>query len=467
MKDKQLEFPMDPFSEYALAGENEHYAKTDFTQLGFEGKIDPMAFSEAFSESIADIPIFNSHLYEKRKGLFYQPYWKYNHEITNRLNIVDCRPMVKTPFEPMEFSTDYYRMRTRRRFDLSREFPVDCSLLRVSDDAYIFSILYHHSAMDPNRGFKLLTKMLSGYHGKIKGKPPKWADSVGMAALKRGQALIKPMPALEFAKEQMMDIWITNRSSLVSNVATEGIRDYKQVKGRHSIRAVIDDPKILKGIFARVKRNNATLNDLVFAVARKTLTTWNEEHGESADRFRFMLITSLKGRAQLVKTAGAGLSTLNFVAVNNGHQDLDTLIQHFSQDRQNQLNKGVDIRFYNLTCNIIKALRVLPMATRVKIAGNIGQTVPCTFYISNLGVVWPEIKDGKPTANSAVLGAGDFCINDFHSSASIARTLGLGLTIRTHNRRLYLNFVADRFRFRYHEMKTLVDRMVENLINTA
>lgn len=125
MNEKILEFPMDPFSEYALAGESDHYPKADFTQLGFRGKVDPIALSEAFEESIAEISIFNCHLYERRNGLFYQPYWKFNNEITNRLNIVDCRYMVKTPFEPMEFSTEYYKMRTRRRFDLSKEFPVD------------------------------------------------------------------------------------------------------------------------------------------------------------------------------------------------------------------------------------------------------------------------------------------------------------------------------------------------------
>jgi len=301
----------------------------------------------------------------------------------------------------------------------------------------------------------------------VKGEPPDWGDSLGMAALKREGGLIKPMSALAFTKEQLMDLWVRNRKSLVSNVATEEIRNYRKVKGRHSIRAVIDDQEVVKGLLARVKSNNATLNDLVFAVARQTITKWNQERDVGTDRFRFMLITSLKGRAKLPQNAGAGLAALNMMAINNGGDDLDTLTGYFRDQRVYQLGKGVDIQFYNTTCNIIKALRVFPLKTRLKLAGAIGQTIPCTFYISNLGIVWPKIEDGKPTGDSAVLGAGDLIIDDFHSSASIARTLGLGLTIRTHNRRLYLNFVADRFRFHYDEMKKLVDQIAANLINAG
>ena len=66
--------------------------------------------------------------------------------------------------------------------------------------------------------------------------------------------------------------------------------------------------------------------------------------------------------------------------------------------------------------------------------------------------------------DSEVLGAGDFVISDIHSSASAGRNVGLALAVRIHNRRMYMNFVADRFRFREPEIRELVDRFVQDLV---
>ena len=93
--------------------------------------------------------------------------------------------------------------------------------------------------------------------------------------------------------------------------------------------------------------------------------------------------------------------------------------------------------------------------------------IPCNFYISNLGTVWPKIVDGKATPDSIVTGAGDFVIDDITSSASISRTVGLGLHTRTHNRRFYMNFICDRFRFTEEEAKNLTNRVVQEFKNAA
>jgi hypothetical protein len=467
MNNKDYKAPLDPFSEYAMAMESDEYPKTDFSQFGFKGKIDTMALSEAYSEALEQIPMFSSHLLEERNGLFYQPYWEFDSEIPNRLNIADARHITGDTFEPMELSTRFYASRTRRRIDLTREFPFNCSLIRATDDEYIFSILYHHSAMDPSKAYRVLTTMLTRYHEKVKGKKPAWAESLGMAALKRSGSLVKPLPLTTFAKEQLTDLWFTNPPSKVATVATQEIRDFKKVKGRFSKRAVIDDPKLLKGLFARVHKNEATLNDLLFAVSRKTLTQWNQEHGVSAERFRYLLITSLQGRTELPEQAGAGLAGLIFVSAGHEGADLDSLTRYFRDVRADQLRRGVDIQFYNTTCYISRTLRLLPQKLRRKIGALIGESAPCTFYLSNLGVVWPKWVDGKPTMDSAIVKVGDFEINDVHSSASIGKNVGLGLTTRTHNRRLYLNFVGDRFRYHKEEFEELVDRFVAELISAV
>jgi NRPS condensation-like uncharacterized protein len=468
MDNGKYKAPLDLFSECFMAIESDDYPKTDFTQIGLRGKIDFGAFSEAYSEAIALLPIFSSHLIEERHGLFHQPYWVFDREVLNLLQIVDCRHMAgDDPFDPMDFSTRYYAKQICRSIDLTREFPFNCSLLRVKDDRYILSILYHHSTLDPNKAFHLLTELFSRYHRKVTGKPPEWADALGIEALKREGGLIKPICVGPFIKQQLVDVCLENRASRIDQVASQALRDFSTCKGRHSLRYVIDDPKLIEGLMARVKKNNAAMNDLIMAVARMAIARWNEKLGKTSDRFRMMLITNLTGRTKLPPNAGAGISAISWVHMKQGITELDSIIQHYRDIRKTQLSQGMDILCYDLISKFIAAMRVFPLKLRLKILHSLAQTMPCTFYLSNIGVMWPRFENGRPTTDSVVLGAGDFIIDDIHSSASIGPGIGLGLTTRTHNRKFYLNFVADRFRFRKAEAQKLFHMIVKDLINAA
>lgn len=464
MKPEDFEARLDPFSEFAMAIESDEYPKTDFTQLQLHGTVDAAALSEAHDEALRLVPMFSCHLVESRRGLFYLPTWVFDREEPNRLKIEDCRNMASHPFDPMDFSTQYYALKTCRRIDLTREFPFNCSLLRVADNEYIFSILYHHSAMDALKAYRYLTHLFATYHQKITGAQPEWGKSQGMAALTRGGSLVRPVSMARFTREQLSDLWWKNRAGRVSNIASPNLRDFREVRGRHSLRAVIDPPATLKELFGRTEKNKASLNDLLFAVARKTLSRWNKEHDTPHDRFRFMLITSLWGRTELPENAGAGVSGLNLISDGHGREDLDSLIRFFRDARREQLRNRFDIRVHHAICRFVQAMRVLPMQQRTLILNPLANSVPCTFYLSNLGVVWPRYEGGRPTLDSMLLGAGDFTISDFHSSASIGRRLGLGLTTRIHNQRLYLNFVADCFRFQKAEVQELVNRFVTCLV---
>lgn len=458
---------LDHFAEYAMAAESENYPKTDWTQMQFRGPIDYAAFSEAYDAAMALIPVFSCRLEEKHSGLFYHPRWVYYEDVKNRLIIEDCRHLVTEPFDPMEFTTLYHSLRTRRRIDLSREFPMTCYLVRVQDDVHIFSVVYHHSAMDPFKGYLLFTKMLAGYHERIKGKVPEWTEAVGMASLAKAKEYMEPISKLSFIKEQLNDVLFKNTGGRVDNIASKEILDYREKKGRHSLRAVIDDFDLIKSLLSRASRNKVTFNDLMFACTRKAITEWNEEYNAKSDRFRFMLITSMAGRMKEKKSVGARVSGLNFISEGHGKTDIDQMMSYFGQVRSEQLRKGVDIHFNNTLQTIVGGLRVFPLETRRKIVGSLIKRIPCTFYISNLGTVWPKIVDGKQTADSIVTGAGDFIIDDITSSASIARTIGLGLHTRTHNRRFYMNFICDSFRFNKEEAKLLTDKVVKEIVSAA
>ena len=458
--------PFLPSSEYALIMEDDDYPKTDFTQMQFRGPLDTQALAAAYDEAIAQVPVFCSHLIHRRKGFFHTPYWVLDPEVKNRLVIEDCRHMAGDPFDPMEFSTRYHALRTRRRINLAVEFPFNGLLLRVGDDRYIYSVVYHHSCMDPAKYFVVLNTMLANYHERIKGEKPAWYSSNGLGGLRRSTNPITPIPMGRFAAEQFADIWFKNPRRTVSQIASPRFRDYRSVKGRHSLRTVIDDPKLLEGMSRRAKRRQATLNDLLLACGRKAITQWNKDHDQKHERMRMMLVTSLRGRKGFaLESGGAAISMLNLVSKGHSDADLDHLIDFFREIRTHQLDQGYDIQINAMINKFIQAFRVLSLPVRQKLAMSIIEGTPCPFYVSNVGVYWPMFKDGHLTMDSEILGAGDFLIEDIHSSASIFRDIGMGLTVRTHNRRFYMNFVCDRFRFTQEQAVELKERIVSEFIN--
>jgi hypothetical protein len=468
MSEHDFKIPMDQFSEYAMLLEDDDYPKTDFTQLQFRGKIDHAAMAEAYEEAVSQVPIFSANVIHDRVGAYNIPFWVPNRELKNRMIFEDCRHWAEKPFDPMEFSTKFHAARTRKRIDLARQFPFNVYLIRVEDDRYIFSVLYHHSCLDPAKFYVVMTKMLSGYHERVKGKPPEWATADGMAGLARDGKVISPYPIGKYAIEQFADIWYHHPTSKVSHAFSREIRDYKKCQGRHSVRSVIDDPKLIKGMFSRSKRSQATINDLLLACARKGLGKWNKEHDAAHERFRMMLISSLKGRKDnRVVESGAAVAAINMVSKDHTDADLDDLIKMYRDFRVDRLTKGYDLQFNYLINRFINAFRVLPFHVRKPLLISIIQGTPMSFYLSNVGVVWPKFVDGKPTMESRIPGAGDFVIDDIHSSASIAKDIGVGMTTRTHNGKFYMNFVMDRFRFHKDEALGIRDAIVDEVINAS
>jgi hypothetical protein len=240
-----------------------------------------------------------------------------------------------------------------------------------------------------------------------------------------------------------------------------------QEPGRHGLRAIIDDWALAEALMKRAKRNQASLNDLLLAVATRFMRRWNHERAAATDYFRLLLATSLKGRTPLPEHTGTGLSALTMMARGRAADDLDAGIAYFRDYRRSALEQRLDVKAWAWMSQWYSLLRVLPLSVRMRhLAPQLTRT-QIGFNLSNVGVVWPKIVDGRATYDSVILGAGELVIEDLHSCPTFGPHTDLGLVTRMHNRRLYFNFVCDRFRFREPEARELVADFMAELIAAA
>jgi hypothetical protein len=282
-----------------------------------------------------------------------------------------------------------------------------------------------------------------------------------MTVLARGEAPVRAPSLPSFLREQAAEM--RGGGSRVVHIAGSGTPG---AIGRHSLRRVIEDGPLMRGLKARARASDATLNELLLAVGRKAISEWNQTRGADHEVLRLMLIANLHGRAAVPEHAGATASAINFLAEGE-RRDLGALIRFFRDRRIDLFARGIDVANYRLVDRVVWALRPLPLRIRARIIGRIADRIPCTMYLSNVGVLWPRFADGRPTGESRVRGAGRFVIDDMHSSASLCRNIGMGVTVRTHARRFYLNFVLDRFRFTRGEAEDLVAHYCRTLENAA
>lgn len=441
-------------TEFALAVESDAYPKTDFSQLQFRGKLDTQAFVQAFNEIIPSMPIAQSVIEQRREGAHYKTYWIHQLDRPNHLHVEDCRHMVKRPLDPVAFISDYHATRSMKRLNLFEEYPIQFFLLRIADDVHLFSMVYHHVAVDAASGYAVIKDILVRYHEKVTGKAPAWsqAPSITSAVVRSGK-VAQSQPAMEFIKEQLGDLFFGSRGK-VSQIASKEIRN---VLGRRAYRASFGDPEFMAGAKAVAKHNEATLGDVFAATISRTIAAWDRDYGLDKDKIRALLAANIRNRMPKFE-GGVALSGLMININSPDRLDLDTVVRHFRDNRIDQMNRGVDIAYHNMLTTLAKSMRWLPLNVRGKFASGF-LSIPVTFILSNMGVMWPEIKNGKPTGRSAFTRVGGFEIDDVHSSVSLSPDVGMGMMCRTLGDKFFINFCFDRLRFNRQEAVELFGRL--------
>jgi hypothetical protein len=110
------------------------------------------------------------------------------------------------------------------------------------------------------------------------------------------------------------------------------------------------------------------------------------------------------------------VSALFFESNSNERKDPKKLVRSLSTDRIMQFRKQMDLRLYENVAGMIACASVLPFKVRRKIVHHITQKHQCSIGITLLGVVWPEMKNGKPTLDSYPTSIGDTHITEVYGT---------------------------------------------------
>ncbi len=205
------------------------------------------------------------------------------------------------------------------------------------------------------------------------------------------------------------------------------------------IRHIITDADLQKALRARARRNGGSLSDLCMAASKLAMQEWNEARGVPTDILMHGLAVNQRGRkspAQL-KATGNPMSAIAVPTNYAERQDPEALLKLVIQRRTQMLSDGYDITVGNFVQRVGASVRFMPARYRYRFMRKIMDR-PISLFLTNLGVVWPRMENGKPTGETAVTRVGDMDIVDVHSSVGTTENNGLALILRTFLNRFYM-----------------------------
>jgi hypothetical protein len=229
--------------------------------------------------------------------------------------------------------------------------------------------------------------------------------------------------------------------------------------GRNMNRGVFEG-ETLRGIKAYCRRHDATLVDVLLAAIFRTIGAWDREHGHRRDMLTALLAVNVRNRVPALKDQSFSMSGLGLLLRRPEDVPLSDLVVRLRNERMRQLDSGRDVAALALLHAVYQVAAVLPVRARAVIIRAV-TAFPTTFVLSNIGIMWPEVRDGKLTGRSAFTRAGEFELDDIHACPSLTPNVGMGIVSRTLGDRLFVNYTTDRSRFRPDEADDLTSRISE------
>jgi hypothetical protein len=118
----------------------------------------------------------------------------------------------------------------------------------------------------------------------------------------------------------------------------------------------------------------------------------------------------------------------------------------------------MDLKHYKNVARMISCTSLLPFNARRKVVHQITQKHQCSIAITLLGVVWPEMKNGKPTLDSYPTGVGETHITEVYGTGYKHLTsTPLVLIVYSYLKRLNLVLAASGSLFSRKEAEDFMD----------
>ncbi len=429
-----------------------------FSALELKGNVDTEVLSQAVQLSGQDFPNFLSTIKEiKIKGRYH---------LFRRL-----RPDLSLPFfqqelvirdasdELLDSILHTLRQRLDRDWDLFSELPAELHLIRVSEKHHVLCTFIHHAAGDVGNIMEFGQKLLATYHELVVGQPPEWA-SRGLSLSSSGK---KPAKHKQATWRGMLRNAVRTLTGFLKTPALPSGAGDTRDRNQHQIKRVLSEEE--SQILVRLSEGTqASLVDYLTAASHLAIDEWNRRRDIAPGTLTTSLTVNMRGRYKNLDNPNN--SALLFLrSLPYERTDPDEFNRVLSTQRLRHFRSRTDYRYYESLESFNNILRILPFPARRRLASHILNKHKVSIAITLLGVLWPELRNGKPTGDTFLKVSGDLEVTEVHGLGyKLASNTRLLLVVYLFRNRLNLIMGASASLFSRQEAEGFMDLIVDNLL---
>jgi len=385
---------LDPNSEMIALTSFANTKNLLVTAFEIKGPFDESLLKPSVMRALEGFPQLLSCLKETRKKGRHYLYWQPRPDVEFPTIISDLRDyQASVPI--LDTVLNHLTPRLDRDWDLFEEPPGEIHLLRISHDHYVAVAIAHHAAFDAATASEfgrqcflqyreLLTGVRSDFPGMmthglstsrkrtVKVRVRKWEDIIHT-----GRLAIKPL----FSKPPLP--------------AGTGIQTDKK---QYHIKRLLSVKETAR-LTMSTQKSGGNFIDVLIASSNMAIAKWNTLRNVETGNVTTALTMNIRGRYASLDHWN-NVSALFFESNSNERKDPKKLIHSLSIERIKQFRKQMDLKHYKNVARMISWASLLPFNIRRRVVGRITQKHQCSIAITLLGVVWPEMKNGKPTLDS-------------------------------------------------------------------
>ncbi|MDP8254715.1 MAG: condensation domain-containing protein [Candidatus Alcyoniella australis] len=430
---------LDVPSETIYAWEQEGFTKTNYACFHFQGPCDVEALDSALAQAQSAWPNFHANLIPTRFGLYRRLAWHVR-EQPAKLEVRDFTALENPPEDMEAWIHPQMLPEVDHLLDLQQEYPVKFILFLLPRQQCCLAMVVHHVVTDGGGVFDFMRDLFGIYHQMIKGSAPDWAQVSGMHSQAGAVTPVVPVSGWRFVRDLLAE-WRKYPMWQAVRVASDPGGGH----GRNMIRHIISDQDLQKALRERARREGGTLSDLVMAASKLAIQEFNGSRNAPSEIMYHGLAVNQRLRVAQSDAAilGNPMSVITIPSNSADRRDPETLLRYLVACRKRKLDAGHDLKISGLSRKLTMICRILPIGIRYQFLRLLVEQ-KLSYFLTNVGVVWPEMKDGRPTGQTAIKRVGDMELIDIHSSIGATKKTGNALILRTIYGKLYFIFALGK-----------------------
>ncbi len=452
---------MDPRSEMLVLATHGDTKNIVLSALEVTGPYDQDAIWVAVGRAAKEFPQLMSCIKEiKVRGLHYLT-WEHRPDLTlpMRVSEMSIDPESGSFLDNL---LEHLRPWLDREWNLFEEVPVWFHCIRITEEHHVTVSAFHHVAADAGTASEFGRQFLMHYHEIIRGRQPDWAaEATAISSSSKRRVKVRKNTLRESIAVARQTV-----DNLLEKPTLPVGTGFPDDPGHHHAKRVLS-AEVTERIGRSSAKNGVSFVDLLTACTNLAVDRWNERRNVRPGILTTSMTVNTRGRI-----GGNDLpnnsSVIFFRFSPEERRDLKQFSRSLALARIKHFRKQMDLKYMQDIGRMMNSVRLFPLHLRRKIVHHVVDRHQFSIGVTLLGVLWPRIRNGKPTADTALTESGDLTIAEVHGFGyKLVSSTRVILYVYAFKNEMNLILASHACHFTRDEAEDFLDMILSNLLERS